>query len=213
MGIPKIMLFDLDGTLIDTKDVVARIYAEGLQRMGLDVPGHEYIKSLSGLSTHETGRRLGVPEQRLEEIDRHFWQGFSEFSRSRVGGDVFGTTPAVIRQLRAFGIALGVVTSNERKNAISLLEQVGLDSEFAEVVGFREVSQPKPSGEGIVLAISRICKKLDIEISDRSREVWMVGDTESDFMAAVDAGVRGIILGRDIMGLEDLIEWVSRENA
>ncbi len=202
MGRPKIILFDLDGTLVDTKEIVAKVYAEGLKRMGLSVPPISAIVALSGLSTHETGRRLGVPEDRLDEIDQWFWVLFRQFCEDPLTDPhFFNEVPKLLRHLHDAGIKLGIVTSNESRNARLLLKKGGVEKYFTAVIGFREVNNPKPSGEPIKVAVNEICQGKEINYAE---DVWMVGDTESDLLSAQDAGVRPLILSRDISTLQEL---------
>lgn len=201
---PKIILFDLDGTLVDTREIVAEVYAEGLRRMDLQVPSLDFIMSLSGRSTFETGRGLGVPEHRLAEIDSWFWKLFGSFCEDpKTNPHFFPEVPSILEFLRSRGIEMGVVTSNESRNARLLLKKGNLEEYFSAVIGFREVVEPKPSAEPIRVAVEQICKRSGLEI-DLSRDVWMVGDSESDLLSALNAEIRPLILGRDLKKLTDL---------
>ncbi|RMG26029.1 MAG: HAD family hydrolase [Methanobacteriota archaeon] len=202
MARPKIILFDLDGTLVDTKEIVAEIYAEGLRKMGLSPPSLSKIMALSGLSTFETGRHLGVPENRLDEIDRWFWDQFRKFCEdpSEVPY-VFTEVPSLLEFLTGLGIDLGIVTSNDSMNARLLMRKAKLERYFSAIIGFREVTNPKPSGEPIRIAVERISNGVGM---DFSKDVWMVGDTDSDWQSALDAGVRPLILNRHLNSLNDL---------
>ncbi len=195
MECPKIVLFDLDGTLFDNTSIVAKVYRRGLEEMGLPVPRDSYIQSLAGLSTYETGRKLGVPEARLSEIDKYFWLYFGEFCRDEFTVPKFEKdVEPTLRFLADKGVKMGIVTSNESENARLLLQKVGWEAYFEMIVGVREVKKPKPSREPIDIALEMF------GFQGNRKQVWMVGDTLSDKHAAIDAGVVSIVLFFDETG-------------
>jgi phosphoglycolate phosphatase-like HAD superfamily hydrolase len=76
---PKIILFDLDGTLVDNLNVVVDVYYNFLVDSKLPLKSREFIATLAGKSTFDTGRSMGVPENMLSSVDQYFWDYFGKF--------------------------------------------------------------------------------------------------------------------------------------
>jgi phosphoglycolate phosphatase-like HAD superfamily hydrolase len=99
----------------------------------------------------------------------------------------------LLEELDRAGLLMAVVSSRRRAALVQSLEATGLRSHFPVVVGLDDVSQPKPSPEGLLLALRR----LGVEAS---RTVF-VGDNELD----VEAGHRaGITVWKAVWGLPPL---------
>jgi phosphoglycolate phosphatase len=66
--VSKLVVFDLDGVLIDSRDANYEAFARGLERAGLPRPEPMEVVSLIGLSPQEMMLRLGCPPERVDEI-------------------------------------------------------------------------------------------------------------------------------------------------
>lgn len=186
-NLPEIILFDLDGTLLDNSETVVDAYYNALIEYGYPLKERSFIASLAGKSTHNTARDLDVSEEDLDKIDQYFWHYFRKFAnnpetKSVVFDGVFDT----LIYAKNHGIKMGIVTSNEAGIANKMLRKVDLLKYFDVVIGAEDVTNKKPHPEPVLLAFSR----MDINFDEMNKtSVWFIGDTSSDVGVAKNTGI------------------------
>lgn len=194
---PSIILFDMDGTLVDNSDVVADAYYYGMIELGYEPISREEIKKLFGRSTYETGRGMGLHEKDLEKIDSYFWKYFGGYAKELKGKPkVYSLVPEILDFIATHNIKMGICTSNESKSARILMDKAGLSKYFSVYIGSEDLEERKPSPEPLYLALKRLefdhSKKSDLHNS-----VWFVGDTKYDVEAAQNANMLAIGITQD----------------
>jgi pyrophosphatase PpaX len=136
-----ILLFDLDGTLIDSEALVVRASAEALrQGAGLRVPVEEIRQTLALTVTDRFHRFFSGPVQPLVDLYIKIY-----------GADVatappFPGIPEMLAALRARGVRNAVVTSKRRPTTDLTLRTHGLTGYFEAVVCEEDIACPKQSG-------------------------------------------------------------------
>jgi HAD superfamily hydrolase (TIGR01549 family) len=105
------VLFDLDGTLLDSFEQHWRSLAAALTESGFQSPSPERIRRLMGLPGHETIATLGVPQEQVHAV----WLSWIEWERrlSHLARPFPGVVP-LLGRLRDAGCRLGIVTSRAR---------------------------------------------------------------------------------------------------
>ena len=176
-----IILFDLDGTLIDSTEAILEGFTVAFQTFGRDVPSDEAIKKEIGYPLDVMFPTLGIPE---EEVIAHV-QTYKEHYR-KIACDKTVLLPqareAVL--LASQHATLGIVTTKTAKYSIELLEYMGLMEYFAVLIGREDVEYPKPHPEPILKALSKL--------QSVTTKYWMVGDTPMDIEAANAAGINSV---------------------
>lgn len=179
------VLFDLDGTLIDSIALIEHSYRHTLrthvgEAQGGD--GFDRDEWLEGL-----GRPLAWQFQRWtkdpEEV-RRWTETYRAFNNRHHDEWVRAYPGAVeaVRRLRERGVRLGVVTSKLAAGAQRGLARGGFDGLFDAVIGCDDVREPKPAAEPALLALAR----LDVDASN----AFMVGDSPHDIRCGRSAGTR-----------------------
>lgn len=173
----RALIFDLDGTLVDT--VYAHVFAwqRALAEAGMPIDGwriHRRIGMSGGLFTRAVARELGRPlsdEEAAGIQDRH-GKLFRELlpERRPLPGAV-----ELLRELRETGIAHGIATSGRRPEIDASLEALGVGAETV-VVARGDVRRAKPEPD-LFLACQ---ERLGIE----PEECYVVGDAVWDLLAA-----------------------------
>jgi HAD superfamily hydrolase (TIGR01549 family) len=173
----RALIFDLDGTLVDT--VYAHVFAwqRALVEAGMPIDGwrlHRRIGMSGGLFTRAVARELGRPlsdEEAAAIQDRH-GELFRELlpERRPLPGAV-----DLLRELRETGIAHGIATSGRRPEIDASLEALGVGNETV-VVARGDVRRAKPEPD-LFLACQ---ERLDVE----SEDCYVVGDAVWDLLAA-----------------------------
>ena len=174
----QLVLFDLDGTLIDTW----HLYVQAMERTIKEI-GHDKIPvdRLASLRLNSEPRLLGyfVPPDEVEGTHRRFLENYRVLHDTCFEG-VYPGIPNLLSSLRGRDVKTGIVTGKSRGAWDITRRHVRL-GEFDVMVFDDEVSEPKPDCEGLVKAVS------DQEASPD--ETIYVGDSVDDLKAAAAAGI------------------------
>ena len=183
------ILFDLDGTLIDTTDLILRSFAHAFDRHYPGrLPAREALIATFGRSLPATLREMAAdageadPEARTIEL----LETYREYQH--VHHDVmirpFPGVPDMLRALSRDGQRLGLVTSKMEGFARRGLRVCGLDVHFEIAVFHDDTPRHKPAPDPLLLAAAR--GGVD------PRRVIYVGDSTHDVVAGRAAGMRTV---------------------
>jgi phosphoglycolate phosphatase len=182
---PKAILFDLDGTLIDSAPDIAAAVNELLATRGLPPLSLSDIKSMIGDGVRKLIERAfavsGTPLSATELDQAH--ETMKPIYLRHVT-DLATLMPGVRETLAHFhmaGIAMGVVTNKPQLAARQVLLHFGLTEFFGVIVGGDAVSHQKPAPDGLLMALDRLHAK--------PGDALMVGDSIADAGAARAAGM------------------------
>lgn len=171
------IVWDMDGTLLDTTDVVPGAFVSAIAELG--GPAVDRADVVAAYS-------LGVPEIILEHfLKRPLRHGEAESYYRRLA-DVqvlpYDGVDLSLRSLRMAGHPIAVFTGASTRAARSLLSAAGLDVDI--LVGGDQVEHPKPAGDGVREAARRL------GVSPAA--VFYLGDAPTDLVAAKAAGARSV---------------------
>jgi phosphoglycolate phosphatase len=177
-----IILFDLDGTLIDSTEAILECFHKAFDFYDYPHPSDAEIKALIGHPLDVMFARLGVEAERVWDFVTVYKENYREISKQKTSL-LPGAKEAV--ELAATFAQLGIVTTKTGKYSEILMEHFGLMHYFKVLIGREHVGYPKPHAEPIL-------KALEAFESFKKEDVWMIGDTELDLIAADAAGVNSI---------------------
>lgn len=175
----KTVLFDLDGTILNTNELIVASFLHTLEgeteRLYTreDIVGN-FGRSLIDQMKEYTGQEdveRFILKYRAYNISRHD-ELIKEFPHVR----------DTVEKLSRAGIKLGVVTSKVRKTTLMGLERFRLLEFMGSIITVDEVTDPKPSPEGILKAMA--------ELGADPSTTLMVGDSQYDVLAAQRAGIK-----------------------
>ncbi|HSG09103.1 MAG TPA: HAD-IA family hydrolase [Longimicrobiales bacterium] len=174
------VLFDLDGTLADTIELILHCFRHTMRTHRDEVPPDAIWLAGLGIPLRQQLRDLA----RSEEEGAAMLETYVAFQRT-VHDDMVSPFPGaseLLSELRAGGAAIGVVTSKRSGLARRTLACCGLDGTFDVLVGADDVARAKPDPEPVRLALSRL------GLHGRESEVLFVGDSPHDVRAGRAAG-------------------------
>ena len=193
----RALIFDLDGTLVDT--VYAHVFAwqRALAEAGMAIDGwrvHRRIGMSGGLFTRAVGRELGreVSRDEAKLLQRRHGELFVELlpGRRPLRGAV-----DLLRDLRARGIPFGIATSGQRPEIDASLAALGL-GEDTVVIERGSVARAKPEPDAFLACQ----QKLGVEAG----ECYVVGDAVWDLLGARRAGMLSVGLLSGGYGADEL---------
>jgi phosphoglycolate phosphatase len=179
----SLLVFDLDGTLVDSSRDIAAATNAALGRLA---PGTPEIPLPEILSFVGEGARLLV-ERSLRHVGLDLPPGdvlaaYLECYRERLL-DTTRLYPGIAEALDALaGASLAVLTNKPGDLSRAILDGLGVGARFARVVGGGDVPTRKPDPAGLLQLVA--------ELGARPAGTWMVGDSATDVGAARAAGVR-----------------------
>ncbi|MSR75761.1 MAG: HAD family hydrolase [Planctomycetes bacterium] len=174
----KAVLFDLDGTLVDSAaGIIAAIHATATE-LCLPLPTHEHVRGAVGDGVHNLLRRCFPTATALEPVLRVYDQHYA-----RMAGALTQPYPGIPELLAALPAHSSAVISNKAQaHCLRILEELKLTRYCAHVSGGDSYAERKPSPLPLLAA----CKALGVAAAD----TLMVGDGPQDLRAARAAGIR-----------------------
>ncbi len=172
------ILFDLDGTLIDSTEAILESFDESFKVFGIKTPSDNLIKSLIGHPLEIMYDGLGVPEENIQEIIKNYKEHYRKISRKKT--ILLPYAKEALEEASRFA-TLGIVTTKTKRYSIELLEHMEILRYFAVLVGREDVQNPKPHAEPILKAMTKLKVK--------NEDTWMIGDTVMDLQSAKNAEV------------------------
>ncbi|WP_054704432.1 pyrophosphatase PpaX [Bacillus sp. JCM 19041] len=177
------VLFDLDGTLIDTNELIVQSFLHTLEP---DYPGtykRETVLPFIGPSLYETFSSINA--SKTDEYIKTY-RDFNHLNHDMLVAEYQGVKEGV-KQLHDRGIKLAIVTTKLSETAKMGLTLTGLDRYFDVVVGFDHVTHEKPHPEPLFKALK--------QLGSVPEQAIMVGDNSHDIEAGRNAGTKTAAVG------------------
>lgn len=182
----KLVMFDFDGTLVDSQWAIVAAMGQAFQGAGLAAPDAEPVRRVVGLRL-ETAVADLLPEgapQRVTEVAEGYRRAFTDLRRRPDFHEpLFPGIRELLDWLDRPEILLGIATGKNRRGLLHSLERHGLHGRFA-VLKTADDGPGKPHPE----ILERAMAELGVEPDNTA----MIGDTTFDMMMARSAGARAV---------------------
>jgi pyrophosphatase PpaX len=177
----KAVLFDVDGTLLNTHEFIVSAFEHAVRSTGRNitrVEAEHYMRAGKDLLTIYAHM---LPEEDAELLaERH-----REYQKSRFHlATAFEGARDTLQKLRDANYKLATVTNRARASVIPTLIQTGLVDFFDTHVCMEDTLRTKPDPEHVMTALRALGRQPEY--------AWMIGDTPADIEAAHAAGVSSI---------------------
>jgi phosphoglycolate phosphatase len=178
----ELLIFDWDGTLVDSLGTIVTAHIEAARQLDLLIPESTRIKALIGLSADEVVRVLypsrtpASYEEIIQTYRTHYFENANKIF-------LYPGVKETIQQLHAQGYQLAVATGKSRIGLDAGLRDTDLGQYFTTTKTAEETaSKPHP------LMIQEILTQTDLA----SSQAIMIGDTEYDMQLANNAGIKAV---------------------
>ena len=173
----KLIIFDIDGTMIDTETVVKKSYRYAMfEELGRDLTDEELARAF-GVPTLQAMEILG--SNNVEEASKRYFESLFKYFRDGVG--LFDGIEELLRELEERGIKCGIVTSRNREEVANDTTLISLFKYFEHIVTAEDTQRHKPEAEPVL-------KLVELAGAEPSGVIY-IGDTYYDYMCAKNAGV------------------------
>lgn len=187
----KLIIFDLDGTLIETVSEIADATNDTLRALGLAEVSESRVRNLIGHGTRELliNALVFVKQWSVEKIRewselQEVYRLFDDFYLARCGkrSYLYPDVLDVLNQLRNAGINMAIVTNKESRFTQAVINAHQLEHYFDVVISGDTLSTKKPDPQGINLCLQTLGAKPE--------EAIFIGDSSVDAKTAQNAGLR-----------------------
>lgn len=210
----KAVIFDLDGTLLDSEVYNLKAWQEVWIRSGREISDKEYIKACVGQSKEYIAQKLseefGLPVSTIIELKDQIY--------SRLLAQI-PLTPMpyaleILEKLSRQGLVLALATGGDRVETEHKLEAANIKHLFKSIVTSSDVEHTKPHPQTYLKAL--------YDLSFETQEALAVEDTPTGYLSANSAGIRTLVVRNymntytkfptdDIFeGLEEIYKFISR---
>lgn len=182
----KVILFDLDGVIVDSIDAWYYVFNDTLKHFGFKtISKKDFIKDFGApieydIKTYFKGKSINEVKY-IYNIN---------FKKRRGYVKLFQQSIVVLKKLKKFNIKLGLITNSTRLIASTILNHFKLKKYFSVVVTMDDVKRRKPAPDMILKA----CKMLRV----KPKNTILIGDTKNDIVAGKRAGC--ITVGYKVKG-------------
>jgi phosphoglycolate phosphatase len=183
----RAVLFDWDGTLVDTLPFMYAATELVMAESGVAITWDEYRRHFTP-DWRLLYRRFQLAEEAIESVGDRWWSLY----RGRDEAALLPGAADALRRLAGVGLALGIVTAGRRESVEPQLERHGLSGLLPARVYGDDPFEQKPGPGGLRHALDVL------GLADRASETAYVGDALDDMRMAVAAGARGIGIRSDL---------------
>jgi HAD superfamily hydrolase (TIGR01509 family) len=191
------VIFDLDGTLIDSIDIYFGIVENALEQLGL--PQVSRSKIVAAAESENFNWELILPEDVVKSrknIIDEAWGVINEIAPQMFADDldIIRGADGILKQISASGLKIGLVTSTQKhylNTKMLPLKDAGVDGLFEAIITSDDVKKRKPAPDPLLTC----ARRLEIEPA----KCVYVGDTATDMQSGNAAGMRriGVLTGFD----------------
>ena len=181
MTLPTAVLFDWDGTIVDTMAMIYRANVVALASYGITM-SRGWFREFYTPDWRRSYRELGIPESRWDEM-----AGRWSREMARMRPRAFPHARGGLRRLQRQGVRLGLITASTRAVVEPNLARLNLEGTFEVAFYSDDVAQSKPHPEAYYRALEAM--------GLRAAETVYVGDTTVDLEMTLAAGGSFVAVG------------------
>ena len=181
----RLVLFDVDGTLVDSQEIIVAAQRRAFAAVGLPAPSRARSLSIVGLSLNEAFATLAGADGPVAALADAYRDAFHVLRADPANREPFfhGALETVAALAARDDIVLGIATGKSRRGVAHLIERAGWGGLFA-TVQTADDNPSKPAPDMVLNALA--------ETGIAAANAVLVGDTTFDMTMARDAGVAAL---------------------
>lgn len=189
----KYIIFDFDGTVINTNDVVIASWQETFRTyLGHEIPESEIVKTFGETLWTTLDRVMpGCDQDEVVKCYRDYQSAHADELVKECEG-----VKELLRELVKRGYKLAIATSRAKATYQEYADRFDLNPYFDVVVAMEDVTHHKPHPETVTSALEKLGAKPE--------EALMLGDTRFDILCSSNAGVESVFVGWSMARIEDI---------
>ncbi|MGB9679838.1 MAG: pyrophosphatase PpaX [Thermoanaerobacteraceae bacterium] len=188
------ILFDLDGTIIDTNELIIESFKYTIKKhLGYEIKTED-ITLFFGEPLPTTLRRFSEENWELLLTTYRSFNEENHDKYTKIRSDVINT----LEELNKKGIKMGIVTSKRRNLAKRGLELFNIEKYFSILIGLEDTVEHKPKAEPVLKALKML--------KSEKQNALMVGDSPYDILSAKNAGVKSVAVRWSILPFDIIKE-------
>lgn len=172
------ILFDIDGTIIDTEEVIISSLQEALSQVTGREYAHADLRYVLGIPSPEALDQLQLPQKQRDAV-ASVWPGLLAKKQRQV--TVFATMRRTLAHLQSRGVRMGIITSKNDAELEHEFNRFGLNDYFDVIITANDSRKPKPAPDPIIAAMS--------ELGASKADTLYLGDSIYDMQSAHGAGI------------------------
>ena len=176
----QLLIFDWDGTLIDSTARIISSFQGGARELGMRIPPDEDVRNIIGLGLKEAIEQV-MPELKSREVDalaQAYSRHYLEVDQTPTA--LFDAVEVGLAQLREQGFRLAVATGKSRRGLDRVMQETELGHLF-EITRCADETRSKPHP----LMLEEILAHTEVSVD----AALMIGDTDYDLNMATNAGM------------------------
>jgi phosphoglycolate phosphatase len=195
----KVIIFDFDGTLCDTRSNIIIAFRATMERLGLEMRDEETCGATIGLTLRDGFKSMypTFDDATIDNCVDTYREIFAE-RRKELMPNLFPGVKETLEELHKRGYRMTIATSRLTDSLMLFMRHHGIDHYFEYAVGSDSVTNHKPHPEPVLKTLAA----LNIEAS----EAIMVGDMPVDIAMAHNAGIRAVGVNYGNATHEELVE-------
>jgi len=194
----KIILFDLDGTLIDSTKAIVHSFEASFKTFEQEIPQKSEILRLIGHPLEVMFESLGAPKSKVWDYVGAYRENYKDVAKPNT--TLLPTAYEAVL-LASKHAKVGAVTTKSSYFSEIILKHLKVFDYFDTIVGREDVKNPKPDPEPIIKALK--------DLNGDKDSCWMIGDTGMDMEAASRAGVNMVAVSCGFAPLKELEKYTK----
>lgn len=181
----KLVAFDVDGTLVDSQDLIVAAQGEAFAALGLEPPNRQRSLSVVGLSLPEAFTALVGAHGPIDRLVEAYKEAFGRLRADPACHEPLfpGAADLLDKLSGEDGVALGIATGKSRRGVAYLIQRHGWDRMFATIQTADDApSKPDPT----------MLRQAMTAVSAAPDDTVMIGDATFDMLMARAAGIRRV---------------------
>lgn len=180
------LLFDLDGTILDSAPIICDAMSRAMADFGHDLPPSAFEPFIGPPPWHTFAELTGEPSDVVERMVPHY-RGIYDSLMDRT--PAFQGMPELLERLARAGAPMAIATSKLRSAAISLAENAGIAKHFVSIQGAGDTADSADKATVIGQAVA------DLEASGADTSaLLMIGDRHHDLTGAATRGIPTVLV-------------------